>query len=447
VGGVIYQMYPRSFADANGDGVGDLPGLRAKLDHLAWLGIDVLWTSPTFPSPNIDWGYDVSDYRDVHPELGTLGDLDSLIAAAGKLGIDVWLDLVPNHTSDRHDWFTDRPEYYVWANSIPNDWKSIFTGDTAWEYDSRRRLYYLHQFGIEQPDLDWWSDDVRNEFDAILRYWWDRGVAGFRIDVAHGLIKDRELRDGVAYLRNRPEVHEIFERWQAIAREYDPKPMLMGETYVPLPDLLEYYRGLDLAQNFEFCTAELSVTAMRPIVEQTLAELPPGAEPLWFGSNHDHPRLATRWAGGDERKARAALFLILTLPGTALLYQGDEIALLNGDVPDDRILDLATPSRDPERTPMPWTASGEEWQSPWLPLTDTSRNVETQRAEPGSTLHYVRDLIDRRKQFADNSYETLPSATGVWAYRRGTHTCVLNLTGKTAKHDGHALEPWQGLIL
>jgi alpha-glucosidase len=251
----------------------------------------------------------------------------------------------------------------------------------------------------------------------------------------------------VAYLRNRPEVHEIFERWQAIAREYDPKPMLMGETYVPLPDLPEYYRGLDLSQNFEFCTAELSVTAMRPIVEQTLAELPPGAEPLWFGSNHDHPRLATRWAGGDERKARAALFLILTLPGTALLYQGDEIALLNGDVPDDRILDLATPSRDPERTPMPWTASGEEWQSPWLPLTDTSRNVETQRAEPGSTLHYVRDLIDRRKQFADNSYETLPSATGVWAYRRGTHTCVLNLTGKTAKHDGHALEPWQGLIL
>lgn len=447
MGGVIYQVYPRSFADANGDGVGDLPGLRAKLDHLAWLGIDVIWTSPTFPSPNIDWGYDVSDYRDVHPELGTLGDLDSLIAEAGKLGIDTWLDLVPNHTSDRHDWFTDRPEYYVWANSIPNDWKSIFTGDTAWEYDSRRRLYYLHQFGIEQPDLDWWSDDVRNEFDAILRYWWDRGVAGLRIDVAHGLIKDRELRDGVAYLRNRPEVHEIFERWQAIAREYDPKPMLMGETYVPLTELPEYYRGLDLAQNFEFCTAELSATAMRPIVEQTLAELPPGAESLWFGSNHDHPRLATRWARGDERKARAALFLILTLPGTALLYQGDEIALLNGDVPDDRILDLATPSRDPERTPMPWTASGEEWQSPWLPLTDTSRNVETQRADPGSTLHYVRDLIDRRKQFADNSYETLPSATGVWAYRRGTHTCVLNLTGKTAKHDGQALEPGQGLIL
>lgn len=447
MGGVIYQVYPRSFADANGDGVGDLPGLRAKLDHLAWLGIDVLWTSPTFPSPNIDWGYDVSDYHDVHPELGTLGDLDSLIVEAGKLGIDTWLDLVPNHTSDRHDWFTDRPEYYVWANSIPNNWKSIFTGDTAWEYDSRRRLYYLHQFGIEQPDLDWWSDDVRNEFDAILRYWWDRGVAGFRIDVAHGLIKDRELRDGVAYLRNRPEVHEIFERWQAIAREYDPKPMLMGETYVPLAELPEYYRGLDLAQNFDFCTAELSVTAMRPIVERTLAELPPGAEPLWFGSNHDHPRLATRWAGGDERKARAALFLILTLPGTALLYQGDEIALLNGDVPDDRILDLATPSRDPERTPMPWTASGEEWQSPWLPLADTSRNVETQRADPGSTLHYVHDLIERRKQFADNSYETLPSATGVWAYRRGTHTCVLNLTGKTAKHDGHALEPWQGLIL
>jgi alpha-glucosidase len=447
VGGVIYQVYPRSFADANGDGVGDLPGLRAKLDHLAWLGIDVLWTSPTFPSPNVDWGYDVADYRDVHPELGTLADLDGLIADAKARNIATWLDLVPNHTSDHHDWFTDRPEYYVWADSIPNDWTSIFTGDTAWEYDSRRRRYYLHQFAIEQPDLDWWSPDVRDEFDAILRYWFDRGIAGFRIDVAHGLIKDSELRDGEAYMRNRPEVHEIYKRWQQVAREYEPKPTLMGETYVPLAQLADYYRGLDLAQNFQCVTAELSVEKMRPIVEQTLASLPPGAEPLWFGSNHDHSRLATRWAGGDERKARAALFLILTLPGSAILYQGDEIALCDGDVPADCILDLATPPRDPERTPLPWTANGEEWQDPWLPLSDTSRNVEDQRADPGSTLHFVRDLIARRKQFADYSYETLPSAKGVWAYRRGAHTCVLNLSAKNAKHDGHALEPWQGLIL
>src|SRR3954452_14509304 len=193
--GVIYQVYPRSFADSNGDGIGDIAGIVANLDHLAWLGVDTIWSSPTFPSPNVDWGYDVADYRDVHPELGTLDELDALIAEARLREIDVWLDLVPNHTSDRHDWFTDRPEYYVWSPEIPNDWKSIFTGNTAWEYDSRRRRYYLHQFAPEQPDLDWWSPDVRAEFERILRFWFDRGVAGFRIDVAHALVHDRELRD------------------------------------------------------------------------------------------------------------------------------------------------------------------------------------------------------------------------------------------------------------
>jgi alpha-glucosidase len=241
VGRVIYQVYPRSFADSNGDGIGDLRGLASKLDHLAWLGVDAIWSSPTFPSPNVDWGYDVSDYRDVHPELGTLDDLATLIAEAHERDIDIWLDLVPNHTSDKHDWFRDRPEYYVWSDSIPNDWKSIFTGDTAWEYDARSRRYYLHQFAPEQPDLDWWNRDVRHEFEQILRYWFDRGVTGFRIDVAHGLIKDRELRDGVRYLRERPEVQEIFRAWQAIAHEYDPKPTLMGETYVSLAHLPPYY--------------------------------------------------------------------------------------------------------------------------------------------------------------------------------------------------------------
>jgi alpha-glucosidase len=444
---VIYQIYPRSFADSNGDGVGDLPGITARLDHLAWLGIDCLWMSPTFPSPNVDWGYDVADYRDVHPELGTLDDLDHLIAEAKSRSIDTWLDLVPNHTSDKHPWFSDRPEYYVWSDSIPNDWRSVFTEETAWEYDSRRRRYYLHQFAIEQPDLDWWNLDVRDEFEQILRFWWDRGVAGFRIDVANALIKDRELRDGPKYMNGRPEVHEIYTRWQELAREYDPKRKLMGETHVPLAQLPAYYPGLDLAQNFEFCMADFELETLRPIVEQTLAELPAGAEPLWFGSNHDKQRLATRWGGGDERKARAALFLILTLPGTAILFQGDEIALEDGDVPDSRILDIATPSRDPERTPMPWTRSGDEWRDPWLPLADTARNVEEQRADPGSTLHYVRDLIARRKEFTDESYETLPSAAGVWAYRRGDATCLLNLTSATASQEGQILEPWQGLIV
>jgi alpha-glucosidase len=447
VGGVIYQIYPRSFADSNGDGIGDLPGVTGRLDHLTWLGVDVVWSSPTFPSPNVDWGYDVSHYRDVHPELGTLADLDRLVAEARARGIDTWLDLVPNHTSDRHAWFSDRPEYYLWSDDVPNDWKSIFTGGSGWQYDSRRKRYYFHQFAPQQPDLDWWNDDVRAEFEQILRYWFDRGVTGFRIDVAHALIKDRELRDGVRYMRERPEVHAIYERWQKIAREYEPKPTLMGETYVALGKLFAYYHGLDLVQNFPFCKSEFTVDKLRPMVETVMKKLPPGREPLWFGSNHDHSRLATHWAGGDERKARAGLFLLLTLPGSAILYQGDEIALEDGNVPGDRVLDLADPPRDPERTPMPWTRSGDEWQNPWLPLGDTSRNVEEQRADPGSTLHYVRSLIARRKAFADDTYETLKSAKGVWAYRRAGGICVLNLTDDVAAHEGRVLQPWEGVIL
>jgi alpha-glucosidase len=441
---VVYQIYVRSFADSNGDGVGDLPGVTSRLDYLQWLGIDTLWLSPTFPSPNVDWGYDVSDYLAVHPELGTLADLDALIASARARGMDVWLDLVPNHTSDRHAWFTDRPELYVWSDDIPNDWRSIFTGDTAWTYDARRKRYYLHQFAPEQPDLDWWSPDVRDEFDRILRFWFDRGVAGFRVDVAHGLIKDRELRDGVRYMRERPEVHEIFKRWQAVAREYDPKPTLMGETYVALPRLAAYEQHLDLVQNFPFVNAEFEVGELRPIVEAVERSF---RAPVWFGSNHDHSRLATRWADGDEQKARAALFLLLTLRGTTVLYQGDEIALTDGVVPAKRVLDLAEPPRDPERTPLPWTASGDEWRNPWLPLSDTSRNIDDQRADPASTLAYVRDLIVRRKGFAGMPYRTLRSAKGVWAYARGDTTCVLNMTPDAAVHEGRTLAPWQALIL
>jgi alpha-glucosidase len=288
---------------------------------------------------------------------------------------------------------------------------------------------------------------VRAEFEQILRYWFDRGVAGFRIDVAHGLIKDRELRDGERYLRERPEVQDIFRAWQAVAHEYDPKPTLMGETYVSLAKLPPYYQHLDLAQNFEFTNAEFELDELRPIVEKTLKTLPAGATPLWFGSNHDHSRLATRWAYGDEARARAVLFLLLTLPGDAILFQGDEIALEDGKVPKERITDIGTPPRDPERTPLPWTRSGDEWQEPWLPLGSTKRNVEDQRADPDSTLHYVHNLIALRKEFSDDSYETLKSVSGVWAYRRGDKTCLLNMTDDVAGHEGRTLQPWQGLIL
>ena len=418
----------------------------ARVDYLRRLGVDFLWLSPVHPSPNVDWGYDVADYLDVHADYGTLADYDALVAAANEAGIDVWLDLVPNHTSDRHAWFDDRPEYYVWSKDVPNDWRSIFTGGSAWTWDERRKRYYLHQFAPEQPDLDWWNDDVRAEFDGILRSWFDRGVRGLRIDVAHALVKDRELRDGQRYLRNRPEVHEVYRRWQEIAAEYHPKPTLMGETYVELDQLPAYWQHLDLAQSFPFLRAPFELDALRPIVEQTIRALPAGRRPLWFGSNHDHSRMATRWAQGDPAKHRAALFLLLTLPGVAILYQGDELGLEDGVVPPERVLDLADPPRDPERTPFPWTRSGAEWPEPWLPLTDTSRNVEDQDADPGSILNYTRDLILARREFADDSYATLPAPDGVWAYARGGRTCVLNLTATQLTYDGAALGPWEGRI-
>jgi alpha-glucosidase len=414
----------------------------SKLDYLAWLGVDTIWLSPTFPSPNVDWGYDVADYLDVHPDFGTLADLDALIAEARRREIEIWLDLVPNHTSDRHPWFAEHPEYYVWSDRIPNDWQSVFTGASAWTYDERRRRYYLHQFAPQQPDLDWWNPDLRAEFERILRFWFDRGIAGFRIDVAHALIKDAELRDGERFMRERPETHEIFRRWQAIAREYEPKPTLMGETYVPLERMFAYYDGLDLVQNFDLLRSPFEARMLRSIAERVEAEIPDGRLPLWFGSNHDHSRLATRWAHGDERKAWAALFMLLTLRGSVILYQGDELALTDGKVPRDRITDVAHPPRDPERTPLPWTSSGEEWQAPWLPLSDTSRNVEDERADPLSTLNFVRELIELRRGLVDAPYRTLPSPRGVWAYARGETTCAVNLSGKPVSHEGRTLQPW-----
>jgi alpha-glucosidase len=436
---IVYQIYLRSYA------AGGLRGVRERLPRL---GVDALWLSPVHPSPNVDWGYDVADYYDVHRDYGTLEDVDALVAEAHAKSIDVWLDLVPNHTSDKHPWFTDHPEYYVWSDHVPNDWRSIFTGGSGWSYDSTRKRYFLHQFAPQQPDLDWWNPDVRDEFDRILGFWFDRGIRGLRIDVAHGIIKDRELRDGGdTYMRNRPEVHDVFARWQHVAAAYDPKPILMGETYVSLEQLAPYWQHLDLVQNFPFLRAEFTADDLRPIVERTMAMLPSNRRAVWFGSNHDHSRMATRWAQGDEAKHKAALFLILTLPGVALLYQGDEIGLEDGVVPRDRILDLATPSRDPERTPMPWTRSGKEWVDPWLPLTNTKRNVADQEVDPDSILNYTRRLVQERKQLDDRSYRTLKSPKGVWAYARGPRRCVLNMTDDVAGYEGTVLQPWEGRLL
>jgi alpha-glucosidase len=445
---VLYQIYPRSFSDADGDGVGDLAGVTERLEYLEWLGIDAIWLNPIHPSPNVDWGYDVSDYTGIHPDLGTVADLDRLVAEAAARGIRVLLDLVPNHTSDQHPWFRERPDYYVWADEIPNNWESIFGGGPAWAFEADRGRYYLHNFAPQQPDLNWWNPEVAPEFERVLRFWFDRGIAGFRIDVAHAIFKDRELRDepvipGLGMRRRysmfRPETHGILRQWRALAETYDPPRLLLGEAYSLDVEQWAGYFGdgdeLDLAFAFMLTHAPLDPNELRAVVASVEAALPADAWPCWTGSNHDIGRLATRWAGGDEPRVRCALTMLLTLRGTPCLYYGDELALEAGEVPAERVVDCATPSRDPGRTPMPWTReNGGGWRDPWLPLADTSRNVDEQRAESASTLHFTRDLIALRRELPalrSGRYAEISAPQGAWAWRRGDDVLVaVNLGGE-----------------
>jgi alpha-glucosidase len=443
---VLYQIYPRSFADSNGDGIGDLPGIVERLEHLEWLGVDGIWLSPIFPSPNVDWGYDVADYTGVHPDFGTLADVDRLVEEAGRRGIRVLLDLVPNHTSDQHPWFRERPELYVWSDGVPNNWHSIF-GGPAWTLDEERGRYYLHNFAVGQPDLDWWSPEVHTEFEGILRFWFEHGIAGFRIDVCHALYKDRYLRDEPpgenpgelrpVFSMNRPETHGVIRDWRRLGHSFAPARVLLGEVYVlDVPRWAWYYGSgsdeLDLAFNFALVHSRLEADAMRSVVAETEAALPNDAQPCWIGSNHDVGRLTTRWCGGDEALARCALLVLLGLRGTPCLYQGDELALPNGHVPEERIRDVATPPRDPCRTPFPWTRSG-GWDDPWLPLEDTSHNAADQRADPESTLNFARDLIAVRRSLPDltaGRYAELEAPSGAWVWRRGDGVVVaVNLGG------------------
>jgi alpha-glucosidase len=512
--GVIYQIYPRSFADANGDGIGDLRGITAHLDHLRWLGVDAIWLSPITVSPNADWGYDVADYCDVDPSLGTLADLDELVAEAAARDLRIVLDLVPNHTSSEHPWFKDartsrhaaHRDWYVWADGdppgrpdgkVPNNWLSPF-GGPAWSFDATTDQWYLHHFMPEQPDLNWWNDGVVEEFDRILRFWFDRGVAGFRIDVCHMIVKDKLLRDNPPgdwwedttlehYDAFRPELHDVLRRWRAIADEYEPPRLLLGETYLSGATRLAAFYGqgdeLHLAFNFPFLKAPFYAETLSALVRETEAALPPDAWPVWTGSNHDHSRLPTRWCDNDPARVRAALLLLLTLRGTPVLYYGDEIGM-----PDTPIIrsQLHDPvgfrtwplplGRDPERTPMPWRAGPgagftEAEVTPWLPIGDAERvNVADQRSDPSSILTYCRTLLAFRRERDDlrrGAYEQLDAPDGVWVFRRGAGTVVaVNLSaapqevavspGEIVFSTGRArgpvgarmsLAPWEGAVV
>lgn len=473
-GGVLYQIYVWSFQDTNGDGIGDLAGVRARLGYLAELGVDAVWLSPVMPSPKADWGYDVADYDEIDPVLGDLDTFERLVEDARGFGIRVLVDLVPNHTSDQHPWFREaladprspKRAWYVFADpgprgGPPNNWVDA-TGASAWTLDPVSGQYYLHNFLPSQPDLNWWNPEVRRAFEEIIVRWLQRGAAGFRIDVAHGLVKDRELRDDPPapagahpweawsglqkrYSANRPEVHEVYRRWHELVAPWKPSRVLLGETWTLDPEELARYYGspwapeLDLCLNVALLATEPTVERVREVVERTIRALPAGAVPLWTGSNHDMSRLATRWARGDARRATALVALLLLLPGATLLYNGDELAMEDVEVPPERVRDPmgqhaegGNVSRDPARTPMRWTNDAHRGfcapdVEPWLPLGE-GPSVADQRWNPISPLALTRVLIALRRESEDlaaGGIGFLDAPEGLLRFRRGRHTEVV----------------------
>jgi alpha-glucosidase len=476
--GVVYQVYPRSFADTDGDGVGDLEGVRRRLDHLEWLGIDAIWLSPIFRSPMADFGYDVSDYTDVDPVFGSLDDLDRLVADAHDRGIRVILDWVPNHTSDQHPWFVesrssrDNPkrDWYVWRDGSasagpPNDWSSAFVEParwerdpttrelrrvraqtpgvehrgTAWTFDETTGQWYLHLFLPEQPDLDWRTPEVESAMHDVLRFWLDRGIDGFRADVVHMIGKDvgaqlatipqSDIGEGAT-------VHAILRRIRTLLDGYHDDRMMVGEVFILDPtEMAKFYGDSDeLHLSFNFAPLFTRWDARRwreRVIESERVVTPAVGWPTWVLSNHDVVRHADRY--GSEGRARAAAVLLLTLRGTPFLYAGEELGLLDAVVPPDRVVDPG--GRDGCRAPIPWTRDERHgWgDEAWLPFPPdaSARSLEAQRDDPTSILHLYRRLLAARRAspaLQVGELTVLDAPDGVLAWDRvagGDHRRIL----------------------
>ncbi|WP_338676290.1 glycoside hydrolase family 13 protein [Streptomyces sp. SCSIO 30461] len=501
---VIYQVYPRSFADGNGDGMGDLAGIRDRLPYLRELGVDAVWLSPFYASPQADAGYDVADYRAIDPAFGNLHDADALIRAAHALDLRVIVDLVPNHCSDQHDWFRQalregpgsrlrerfhfRPGKGEHGELPPNDWESVF-GGPAWtrveapdgnggaSQPEAGGEWYLHLFAPEQPDLNWEHPAVQDEFRSILRFWLDLGADGFRVDVAHGLVKAPGLPDvgGSDQLKllgsdvmpffDQDGVHEIYRSWRRILDEYEGERVLVAEAWTPTVERTALYVRPDemhQAFNFQYLTANWDVKELREVIDGSLAAMRPvGAPTTWVLSNHDVSRHATRFANppglgtqlreqGDRglglRRARAATLLMLALPGSAYIYQGEELGLPDvTDLPDEVRQD---PSffraegqdgfRDGCRVPIPWTRSGSSYGfgsgGSWLPQPDSwgELSVEAQTGVPGSTLELYRAALAVRREHpglgAGDAVTWLDAPEGVLVLARDGFLCTTNTT-------------------
>jgi alpha-glucosidase len=465
--GVIYQIYPRSFQDSNGDGVGDIPGIISRLDYVADLGVDAIWLSPHYPSPQEDFGYDVADYTGVDPMYGTLDDFDRLVAEAHQRHLKVIVDFVPNHSSSQHPWFiesassTDNPkrDWYVWRDpkhdgSVPNNWVSVF-GGPGWEMDDTTGQFYLHSFLASQPDLNWRNPEVEREMIDVLRFWMDRGVDGFRIDVAQKCMKDPLLRDNPpaaaidpsAYKFNPewaatdhiydvadPDIHLLFRKFRAALDEY-PERFSIAEIHEwDWERWASYYgdgHGLHMPFNFAPLTAGVDPDRLRGIITDMEGALPPGAWPNWVLGNHDERRIATR-LGREESAAMAVL--LLTLRGTPTIYYGDEIGMVETEIPPELQQDpygrrVPGQGRDGCRTPMQWSPathagfSSPDTASTWLPVhpDHTVQNVETELEDTASRLGLYRRLLQVRRAnpaLHSGSVEVLPSESSVVAFRR-----------------------------
>jgi alpha-glucosidase len=439
--GIIYQIYPRSYQDSNGDGLGDLPGIIQRLDYIKSLNVEAIWLSPIYPSPMHDFGYDVADYRDIHPMFGTMADFDHLLAEVHKREMKLLLDLVPNHTSDEHPWFIesrssrDNPKrnWYIWRDPAPdggppNNWLSLF-GGPAWTFDEKTGQYYMHQFVKQQPELNYRHPEVLPAILDVMRFWLDKGLDGFRVDVIWLMMKDEQFRDeppnpdwdGVwsfaqlqhIYTRNLPEVHDLIREMRAVLDEYDDR-MMVGEIYLPNEALVEYYGQnhdeCHLPFNFQLIDLDWNAQTVRQAVDAYESALPEGAWPNWVLGNHDRHRVATRVGAGQ---ARVANMLLLTLRGTPTIYYGEEIGLENVPIPSEFVQDPPAVNmpeiadivgRDPERTPMQWDDSPNAGFAPagvttWLPVADdyAGRNVAQQENDPTSMLNLYRVLTDLRR--------------------------------------------------
>lgn len=507
-GAIVYQIYPRSFYDSNGDGIGDIPGVTEKLDYIKGLGVNVIWLSPFYPSPMADFGYDVADYCDVDPIFGTLKDMEKLIKEAHKRDIRIMADLVPNHTSDEHEWFRQSKQskedpysdWYIWRDAKghdkhgnplpPNNWIEVLTGGPAWEWEPARQQFYLHSFDVRQPDLNWSNPDVRDAIKDVMRFWLDKGVDGFRVDAVSFMAKDPSLRDepvnpdyhghGMRYAALQhpynhgwPQLYAYLSEMAAVLKEkpYQKNPRFMvteayPDTDEPVEEYLQFYEGVDpevaAPFNFEGLNLPWRAGSWRKFLDKfhtALDEFDPLCVASYAFGNHDQHRIVTR---RGEPAARSAAVLLLTLPGMVFIYNGEEIGMENGHIPHDMIQDPGAKGgsgRDPERTPLQWTPGANAGfttaKTPWLPIADNyqTHNIETESKDKDSFLSLYRELGELRNNSPSlqrGSFQVLESSDAhVLIYQRQheskTHTVVINFSDEARTID--ALDNLGKLIL